>query len=270
MTMKLQKVKTRDIETSYIDTGSGPPLLMIMGMAGIIEYWVLNNLRNLSSSFRVIAYNNRGMGETSSGSAPFSMEEFARDALELMNALAIDRAHVLGWSMGSSVAQELVLRNPERVDRLVLYGSSCGGKEAIHAPKEILKKLFDTESSPKKLTEFALQLMVPSWWLEENPSFARGFLSRPMSVYLKNLPAVRKQIKAIKEWPGSYNRLSEIKNRTLVITGDEDIVIPPENSSLLAEMIENSSLKTVKGGGHGMLYQYPDLFVDMVTSFLKE
>ena len=126
MTMKLQKVKTRDIETSYIDTGNGPPLLMIMGMAGIIEYWVLNNLRNLSSSFRVIAYNNRGMGETSSGSTSFSIEEFARDALELMNALAIDRAHVLGWSMGSFIAQELVLRNPERVDRLVLYGSSCG------------------------------------------------------------------------------------------------------------------------------------------------
>lgn len=270
MPIKQKIIKTRDIETSYIDIGSGPVLLMVMGMAGIIEYWVLNNLRKLSSSFRVIAYNNRGMGETSAGILPFSIEEFSRDAVELLNALSIDRAHVLGWSMGSFVAQELVLRAPDRVDKLVLYGSACGGKEAIAAPAEILKKLFDTESHPKKLTEFALQLMVPFWWLEENPSFAKGFLAQPMSVYVKNLPAVRKQIRAIMEWPGSFNRLENIKKDTLILTGNEDIVVPPENSRILNERIENSTLKMIEGGGHGMLYQYPEIFVNVVTDFLKK
>ncbi len=270
MKMEIRKTDVRDIEISWMEEGSGPPLLMIMGMAGIMGYWGPELIKKLSSDFRVIVFDNRGMGETSAGVKNFTIPEFARDTKELMDILGLDRAHVLGWSMGSFVAQEMAILYPEKINRLVLYGSSCGGMQTALPPADVMKRLFDTTGTPMELTETALSLMVPESWLADHPSFRKGFLSKPMSVYLKNIPSIRKQIQAITSWEGAWDRLGSISNETLVITGDEDAVFPVENSHMLSDQIPKSRLEVIRGGGHGMIYQYPELFSSIVKAFLSQ
>lgn len=269
MKMEIRKTDVRDIEIAWMEEGNGPPLLMIMGMAGIMGYWGPELIERLSSDFRVIVFDNRGMGETSAGEKDFTIPEFAMDTKGLMDLLGLDRAHLLGWSMGSFVAQEMAIRYPEKIGKLVLYGSSCGGMQTVLPPAEVMKKLFDTTGTPMELTETALSLMVPGSWLADHPSFRKGFLSQPMSVYVKNIPSIRKQIQSITSWEGTWNRIGSISNETLVITGDEDAVFPLENSRMLYDRIPKSELEVIRGGGHGLIYQYPELFSNIVKDFLS-
>jgi pimeloyl-ACP methyl ester carboxylesterase len=102
-------VRVEDINMSYRIYGDGYPLLLIMGYGGTMNLWEERFLRSLSKKYKVIVFDNRGMGETSSGHKDFTIEQFAEDTYELMDALMIERAHVLGWSMGASIAQELAL-----------------------------------------------------------------------------------------------------------------------------------------------------------------
>jgi pimeloyl-ACP methyl ester carboxylesterase len=97
----------------------------------------------LSSNHTVIIFDNRGVGNTTSGTRPFSIEQFANDTVELLDALKIQKADVLGFSMASFVAQELTLMHPEKVNRLILYGASCGGQESIPQSPEVVKALSD-------------------------------------------------------------------------------------------------------------------------------
>ena len=93
-----------------------------------MDAWPPSMLQELSSNHTVIIFNNRGVGNTTSGTKPFSIAQFANDTAGLMSALKIQKADVLGFSMGFFIAQELTLLHPEKVNRLILYGASCGGK----------------------------------------------------------------------------------------------------------------------------------------------
>ena len=114
---------TGDISIAWTERGSGEPLLLITGYGTTRLIWEEATLDRLAERFRVIVFDNRGMGDTEAGSRDFSISRFAEDAFGLLQALKIEKCAVLGWSMGSLAAQELSLAHPERVDRLVLYAS---------------------------------------------------------------------------------------------------------------------------------------------------
>ena len=105
--------------------------MLIMGYGSTMDMWDPHFLENLSSEYRVIVFDNRGMGNTTAPPGNFSIAQFANDTAGLMTALGIEKAHVLGWSMGSFVASELALRHPEKVNKIILYAADCGGKEAV-------------------------------------------------------------------------------------------------------------------------------------------
>src|ERR1700684_4592924 len=117
-----------EVELSYERAGSGPPLLAIMGMSGTLLSWGEPFLGPLRESFEVIAYDHRGVGESSRMEEQFTIPQLAEDAAGLMDALELDSAHVLGISMGGMVAQELALAQPERVRTLALGCTYCGGE----------------------------------------------------------------------------------------------------------------------------------------------
>ncbi|MBN1334116.1 MAG: alpha/beta hydrolase [Synergistales bacterium] len=264
------KVKVQDIEMAYAISGKGCPLVLIMGFAGLGDYWGWNFVSLLAEHFRVILFDNRGLGNTTRGEEPFSIPRFADDTAGLMDALSIKSAHVMGWSMGSFIAQELALNFPERVNRLILYAGSCGGLQAALPSPQVLKDMFDISRSTMELTERALELMIPEKWLNENQSFRKGFLARPLSVYRENPHEVKEQARAILTWEGSYGRLKAIHQKTLLLTGTEDVMVPSENSDILAERIPDSRIERIAGGGHGMIYQYPGRISRLVTDFLIE
>src|SRR5262249_7225595 len=134
-----KKVHVGDIDIAYKVFGKGDPILLISGSGSVMDAWNPTVLRNLSSNHTVIIFDHRGVGNTTAGTKPFSIIQFANDTAGLLDALKIQKADVLGWSMGSFVAQELALLHPEKVNRLVLYAASCGGKENIPESPDVVK-----------------------------------------------------------------------------------------------------------------------------------
>jgi hypothetical protein len=135
----VKKVQVGDIDIAYKMLGKGDPILLISPAQADMNAWVPSTLGQLSSNNTVIVFDNRGVGNTTTGSRPFSVQQFANDTAGLMDALKIQKADVLGYSLGSFVAQQLAVTHPEKVNRLILLASSCGGKENIPRSPEILK-----------------------------------------------------------------------------------------------------------------------------------
>ncbi len=262
------KVDTGDTQLAYSIHGEGEPLLLITGFAALMDYWGMPFINLLASRFKVIAFDNRGMGDSEKGSAPFSIEQFARDSADLLEALAIDRAHVMGWSMGSFITQELALNFPDKVMKLILYASNCGGSEAILPPAAVTKRLFDTTGTPEEMTQRALDLMFPPSWLRDKPGFAKAFTARPMTVYVDYMDTIREQVKAILSWSGTFTRLKGLQKKTLLLTGTEDAIVLPKNSDILFDLIPDATIVTIENGGHGMLYQFPEKLASAVIKFI--
>ncbi len=257
-------VRVGDIAMVYEVQGTGEPLLLIMGYAGTMDLWDPRFLGSLSSKFKVITFDNRGMGNTTAPPGNFSIAQFANDTIGLMDALGIEKASVLGWSMGSYVAQEMAIRYPERVDRLILYAGDCGGKEAVMPSPEVLDALTNTTGSAEERGMRLFQLLFPPEWLSKQPPSYEWF---PIPKETSSPESVERQSQAIADWPGTYDRLSMIRSPTLVVEGTADVIVPPENSLILVQGINGSWLAQFREGGHGLMYQFPDRLAGVVLDF---
>ncbi|MDO9529892.1 MAG: alpha/beta hydrolase [Syntrophales bacterium] len=255
-----------DINIDYRISGTGYPLVMIMGYSGTMDMWDPTVLRILSSRYKVIIFDNRGMGGTDTGTCRFTMEQFADDAAGLMNSLGIQKAHVLGWSMGTNIAQELALRYPEKVNKLILYAADCGTDVVPIAP-DVVKQLRDTSGTPKERGKRLISLLFPGKWLKNNVDYVKKLFSRPMES--SSPENIKRQYSTMENWKGSCDRLDQIKCPTLLITGTEDVLTPPENSPMMVKEIPGAKLVTFENSGHGIMYQYPDRFSRAVMDFLK-
>ena len=262
---KLEKAHVGDITIAYKVFGEGYPLVLIMGYSGTMDFWQSQVLTELSRRYRVIIFDNRGMGKTTSSQEPFSIEQFADDTAGLLDVLGIAKAHVLGWSMGTTIAQELALRHPEKVNKLILYAADCGGKEMIQPSAEVAQAMFDTSGTEVERGKRLLKTMFPEKWLKDNPDPRTYFPSVTGSSSAEN---IRYQWEAMEKWSGTYSRLKRIKQSTLVITGTEDANTPPANSLILIKEIPGAWLVQIKEAGHGLMYQYPEEFSRIVLLFL--
>ena len=262
---QVKTIRVDDIEIAYKDFGQGEPLLFIIGYGSTMDLWPSGVLSNLSSKNRVIVFDNRGMGNTTTSDKPFSIELFADDAAGLLDALNISRSNILGWSMGADVAQELALRHPAKVDRLILYAGSCGGNESVPSSPEVLNKLTNSSGSAREQGERLFSLLFPATWLRDHPDSRTYF---PIPTETSPAKSFIRQSEAISSWNGTYSRLPGIRSPVLVLTGTEDVISVPANAFVIGERIPGAWVIQVPGGGHGMMYQYPDQFERIVTFFL--
>jgi pimeloyl-ACP methyl ester carboxylesterase len=262
----VSKVRVDDMEMAYRIHGDGPPLILIMGFSGTMDLWDPTVLDALSSRFKVIVFDNRGMGGTTAGEKNFSIEQFADDAAGLMDALKIPHAFILGWSMGTEVALELALRHPRKVDRLVLYAADCSMK-SFPPSAHVLEKLYDTSGTGEEQGKRMIGLMFPHAWLKTHGEYIRKIFSRPMGT--SSPGNIKRQADAMESWNGCCERLHQIDVETLLITGTEDILTPPQNSYWIVDKMPRASLATFDGGGHGVMYQYPQEFSDTVIRFME-
>jgi len=258
-------INVADISIGYRVLGSGYPLLLIMGYGSTMNLWESALISKLASRFKVIIFDNRGIGNSTTGTEPFSIVQFCEDTAGLMDALGIPQAHILGWSMGSLIAQELILRHPSRVNKLILY--STYSSEGMFPPSpEIIQQLTDMTGTPEERGMRFISTLFPGIWLQNNGPRIGEIFFRPMG----NLPeeTLQQQSKAIDEWNGSEGRLGEIYNPVLLITGTEDCLVLPQNSLFIHEKIPNAQLELIGNGGHGLMFQYPDIFCEKVVAFL--
>lgn len=262
----IQTARVNGIDIAYKLFGEGEPLVLIMGYGSAMDLWPAMFLDKLASSYKVVIFDNRGMGYSTAPAGNFSIEEMADDVAGLMDALRIDQAHVLGWSMGSLVAQEVALRHSEKVGKLVLYAPDCGGSEAVKPAPEVLEELTNTSGTPEEVGMRLFGLLFPPEFLRDNPEFYKVF---PMPTEPSHPENMGRQAEAVGSWNGSCDRLSEIDRPVLLVSGTEDVIAPPDNSLFMAERIPGSWLVRFEGAGHGLMYQYPEKLATIVSAFLE-
>ena len=264
-----QKVTVGNIDIAYKKVGKGygaKPIILITGHGATMDMWNPLLLEQLSSSnHTVIIFDNRGAGESTAGTKEFSISQFANDTVGLIEALKIDKADVLGWSMGSFIAQELALTNPDKVGSLILYASGCGGKEAEPPSPEVIQTFSNTSITPQELGQKLISLLFPTDWFKANPDYLNYF---PIPKESVSPEMMGKQSEAIAKWSGTCNAIPKITQPTLIIVGIDDAFTPALNSLMLVERIPSSWLVQIRDAGHGLMYQCPDEFNRVLMTFL--
>lgn len=199
---EMKTVPVGDITIAYKEVGSGEPLVLIMGYSGTMDLWDPRVVNQLAEQYRVIIFDNRGMGHTTSSDKEYSIRLFADDTAGLMDALKIEKADVMGFSMGTNIAQELTLDYPEKVDKLILYAGDPGGKEALSPAPQDLESIQNTTGTDRERGERLFKEMFPPVWLKENPDPSKYF---PNVTSMSPAENVRRQYTAMMTWNGSYS-----------------------------------------------------------------
>jgi 3-oxoadipate enol-lactonase len=259
----MTKLRAGEIELDYERSGSGPPLLLIMGMSGTALHWGEPFLALLREDFDVIVYDHRGVGESSHLSGPITIAQLAEDASGLLDALELESAHVLGISMGGMIAQELALAHPEQVRTLTLGCSYCGGPERTDTAPAVLQRLTEAMTSGDR--ELAMRA---GWEANVSEPFAgdaeayASFLeiARQRSVAVQVIMAQMQACMA----HDTDARLGELKMPTLVIHGTADQMLPVANGRLLAARIPGSRLEIFDDVGHMFFWEQPDRAAELV------
>ena len=247
--------------------GEGYPIVLIHGLTANMDWWDPGLLSALSERYRILAFDNRGAGRTVTPEAgDWTCETFADDTVALMEATGIERANVLSVSMGGMIAQELALKYPEKVNKLILGSTFCGAAHTVYASQEVLEKLTDTSGGPEEVLQRTTELMFTPDSLKEQPEVVEGFKIAWMRAPTSKHNAMRQYMAAAKI--DTYNRLPEINISTLVVTGKEDILIPPENSRIIAERIPGAKLIEYEGYGHSFISRMPEAFINDLLEFL--
>ena len=267
--MPSHNVTVGDIDIAYKQIG-GPnakPIILITGASATMDMWNPLLLEQLASAnYRVIIFENRGVGESTVGTKEFSISQFANDTLRLLDALGISKADVLGWSMGGFIAQQLAVTNPDKVDNLILYTTSCGGPNDRPTPPEVMQIVTNTSmSQEERMQKLAPLFFAPASWFKAHPDYLNYFripkeFPIPQQIHLQQLDAAA-------TWTGTCNALSNITQPTLIIVGTDDDAAP--DSLTLAERIPGSWLIQIRDAGHGLMYQHPDEFNRVLMTFLE-
>jgi pimeloyl-ACP methyl ester carboxylesterase len=261
-----KKIHVGDIDIAYKTFGKGDPILLINGYSFTMDSWDPTLLETLASNYTVIIFNNRGIGNTTSGTKQFSIEQFANDTAGLLEALNIKKADVLAWSLGGRIAQELTLNYPDRVGKLILYAIGCGGEESVPQSQEVRNEFVNGTGTAEDRIARLVPLFFPQEWRNENPNYLENIPKTTETILNQTL---NKQIEAAANAPSTCDRLKNITQPTLVIVGTDDAATPAANSLRMAELIPGSWFVQIKGGGHGLMYQYPEQFSNIVKTFLE-
>jgi pimeloyl-ACP methyl ester carboxylesterase len=264
----LPKVKVGDINIYYEIHGEGYPLVMIMGLSANKDWWHPYLIEQFSKNFKTVIFDNRGAGRTDKPKIEYSIKMFADDTVGLMDALGIKKAHILGVSMGGMIGQEIALSYPKRVNKLVLVSTSCGGPKSVPVPPETLKAMLSRgEMTDEERMRITVELLYPEEYRKSNPEIMEETFRRlmiapiPIDAYMRQLTAASKF--------DSYDKLPKIKAPTIVLAGKKDVLLPWENSKILAERIPGAKLVTFEESGHGMISQNAEKFAQAVIEFLK-
>lgn len=264
----MPEVKAGEITLEYYIEGSGPPLLMIMGFSGQASSWGEPFLELLRPHFTLIRFSNRGTGESDRPGAPTTVRMMADDTAALLRALGIGRPHVLGVSMGGMIAQELTLNHGQMVNGLVLGCTTAGGAASVPASPEVLAMLVPV---PGLSREDQIRKAWPGMCAPAFIESGRAFLEAMLQSSLLNptpIETLAKQMAAIQGFDAS-GRLGEIRAPALIVHGDADVLVPPQNGRALHEGIAGSEMKVISGAGHMFFWEKPEESARAITEFLS-
>jgi pimeloyl-ACP methyl ester carboxylesterase len=282
----LKKVHVGDIDVAYKMFGKGDPIVLFNGASDNMDAWDPSLQKGLSSNHTVIVFDQRGIANTTAGSRPYTYQQLANDTAGLLDALKIPKADVIGYSLGSYLAQQLTIIYPNKVNSLVLIGSSCGGKDHTPKPPEFLKlqaeivnKSLNNVSISQEEMKSLVSASLGSGWIKLHPES----VDIPANIttlqqlkpglppeILNNQNNVGKHWEDNPNWSGACDELAKLDKPTLVITGtDDDKYQPYVNSLKIAEKIPGAWLVQIKDAGHAVPDQYPVEISKILNTFLS-
>ena len=282
----LKKVHVGDIDVAYKMFGKGDPIILFNGASDNMDAWDPSLLKGLASNHTVIVFDQRGIANTTAGSTPYTYQQLANDTAGLLDALKIPKTDVMGYSLGSYLAQQLTLMYPNKVNSLILVGSSCGGKDHTPKPPEFIK--LQSEIVNKSLHNIPItheeikslvSASVGSGWARLHPES----LNIPANIttlqqlkpglppeIVNNQNNVGKHWEDNPNWSGTCDELAKLAKPTLVITGTDDTFYQPHVNSLkIAEKIPGAWLVQIKNAGHAVVDQYPAEIGKILNTFLS-
>jgi 3-oxoadipate enol-lactonase len=251
----MPKITVGDIDIHHQTQGSGQPLLMIMGLSFSLLDWGTQLPALLAPHYQLILFDNRDAGQTSPSQRNYTIQDMADDTAGLLEALNIPKAHIFGVSMGGAIAQELALRHPSKVDKLILGCTFAGGT---------CSELGDF--SPL-LTGNLLDLLFTPGYIRDNQPALDNFLQQTTPFHSQGL-SLERQMQAIYTH-NTCDTLNQIIAETLVITGDRDKAIPQKNSKTLDDKIPNATLEIIPEAAHAFSYSHANETAKFIHTFLQ-
>jgi len=282
----VKKVHVGDIDIGYKMLGKGEPILLFNGASDNMNAWDEAFLKGLSSNHTVIVFDQRGIANTTIGSKSYSYQQLADDSAGLLDALKISKADVMGYSLGSYLAQQLTITYPNKVNSLILVGSSCGGKDHTPKPPEFIKLQSDIVNKSLNNVSISLEEMkalvsasLGEGWIRLHPDSVKIPENITSLQQLKpglppevanNQNNVGKHWEDNPNWSGTCDELAKLAKPTLVITGTDDNQYQPHVNSLkIVEKIPGAWLVQIKDAGHAVMDQYPEVIGRILSTFLS-
>jgi len=265
----LTNVSGRKVYYESHGEAPGTPLVLVMGMAGSCKGWLALQVPDFAPHHRTVIYENRGVGASEDPGGAFTTADLADDLAGLLDALEIRRAHVLGAFLGGMTAQELALRHPRRVEKLVLVGT--------YARPDAKRRLLLEKWREMARHDFAAAVMVRErllWTLRDETleqtdlvdamaaSFPGSGFPLDRDVFMRQCDACLKH--------DTVDRLRQIRQPTLVICGRHDQLTPPKLHRELADEIPNAHLMTLSYGAHLVMAECAQQLNEAVLHFLAE
>ena len=257
---------TRLGTVGYRIVGTGPPLILITGYTATINNWDPRFVGALAEHYRVVMFDNAGVGRTQALPAPLTIDAMANQTSALIHTLGLDKPDVLGWSMGGTIAQALAVLHPAQVRRLVLCATFPGtGK--ITPP---------AQAAAQALTSGNRQEVMADLFPASQASAQQAYLVA-IAAYPPHAAApaatIAAQGHAVNVWQGGSDpagqQTASISAPTLIADGASDRLDPVANDYALAQLIAGASLKLFPDAGHAFLFQDEKAFVPLIDSFLR-
>lgn len=257
-------VEANGVELWAEQEGEGPDVLFVAGLADEGACWV-DQVAGLRDGYRITTFDNRGVGRSGVPPGPYSIVDFARDTIGLMDVLGLERPHVVGSSMGGAIAQELVLAHPHRVRSLVLNGTWCRGDRFLH---EVFRSWMWTARRADSIRDFLVAVnlwcFAPRIW---NDGTMDGWLDEAeRSPHPQSTDAFCWSAEALLGHD-TADRLGAIATPTLVTVGALDLVLPPRFSQAIVERIPGARLLVVPEAGHQPFQELPADYNRMLRDF---
>lgn len=262
----MSTVTVNGIRLHYVEAGQGDPLLLIMGFGGDHLAWAFQ-VPAFAERHRVISFDNRGAGQSEVPDLPYSTRMMADDAVGLLDALGVARAHVLGVSMGGMIAQEVALHHPERVRTLQLHCTYARPDRYMLALMEAWRAARARVTPEEWMRSVALWLFSPRTYADR-PELVETIIQTALaSPHPFTLTGFLRQGDAVSRHD-ALERLPALTCPTLVTAADDDILVPPRFARELAAAVPAATFRMIDAAGHACFWERPDVFNAMCLEFL--
>jgi pimeloyl-ACP methyl ester carboxylesterase len=266
----MPKINSNGIQIAYQRSGTGIPLVLIAGVGYGSWFWH-KLVPLLEDQFEVITFDNRGSGESDKPPGPYTVPMMAADTNGLLDALDIAEAYIFGHSLGGFIAQEMAVSRPDLLGKLVLASTNHGGQNVIPITSEALQVLTNRDGEPMELIKRGITIATAPGFADNNPQIVQELIKYrftnpvPAEQYQAQVMAGAGMATLTNEQV--IERMASIKVPVLIMFGEHDQVVPPDNAQMMADKLPNASIHILPQVGHIFPIENPPQTAEVIVEF---